>query len=68
MADVKYKDVRSRIATCLLLNRLSKNYQYSQLIGVQDQSYYTEPAIRDRNTNTTLGSANKQEIKGLLQI
>ena len=67
MADIRYKDVGSRIATCLLLNKLTRNSEYGQLIGMQDQSHYTDPATRDGNKKTIPNSPIKQEIKVFLQ-
>ena len=59
MAVSKYMDVRSRVATCLLLNKLSKNNEYSKLIGVQDRSYYTDTAVKDGNKNGAFCSKTK---------
>lgn len=38
-------NVKSRIAICLLLNKLSENYQYGQKVGVLDESYYAKSFI-----------------------
>lgn len=48
MAERTYMDVRSRIATCLLLKKLDMNKAYSQKIGVQDASHYENSAKRTR--------------------
>ena len=48
MAERTYMDVRSRIATCLLLKKLDMNKAYSQKIGVQDTSHYENSASYDK--------------------
>ncbi len=50
MAERTYMDVRSRIATCLLLNKLDKNKKYSQKITVQDSSHYETSVHHDTNS------------------
>ena len=49
MVRRKNLDIRSRIATCLLLDKMAENDELSQRIGVRDSSHYTDPAAKDRN-------------------
>ena len=48
MVRRKNLDIRSRIATCLLLDKMAENDEWSQRIGVRDSSHYSDPTTEGR--------------------
>lgn len=65
MAVIKGIEVKSRIATCMLLRKLAINREYGNRIGIQDDSHYTNPAkySAERETSETVKQQNLQKIK-----
>ena len=62
MAERTYMDVRSRIATCLLLKKLDMNKVYSQKIGVQDSSHYRKSANLDKNEDGACSLVSEEQL------
>ena len=59
MVSRKQMDARKRVATCMLLNKLAMNQNYSQQIGLQDSSHYVSFAENDKNMNGKNGKCRE---------